>query len=86
MDPEDIRQMIREELTAEKPVSSKKKREPSQWNKFLKECAPTHKDMPFGDRVRVCSVEYQDQKNSSSNKKINSVKQETVDNVSDDTE
>jgi hypothetical protein len=62
MNPEDIRQMIREEITTEKPASSKKKREPTQWNKFLKECAPSHKDMPFGDRVKACSVEYHESK------------------------
>jgi hypothetical protein len=63
MNPEDIRQMIREEITSEKPASSKKKREPTEWNKFLKECAPSHKDMPFGDRVKVCSIEYHENKN-----------------------
>lgn len=76
MDVEDIRQMIREEIVSEKPVSGKKKREPSQWNKFLKECAPTHKDMPFGDRVKACSVEYHEQKSGS--KKVD-IKQEPDD-------
>ncbi len=69
MDEEQVRQMIREEISVAKPVGSKKKREPTQWNKFLKECAPTQpKDMAFGDKIRACSVVYQEQKKNSGNK------------------
>ncbi|MGA3169140.1 MAG: hypothetical protein ABSF14_23840 [Terriglobia bacterium] len=93
MNPEDIRQIVREELTTEKPASGKKKREPSQWNKFLKECAPSHKDLPFGDRVKACSIEYHEQKggsgiNNKNKEKLeaDSVKQELTSVESSDTE
>ena len=82
MNTEDLRQIIREEMTTGNPVSSKKKREPTEWNKFLKECAPTHKDMPFGDRVRACSVEYHEKKGGSEKiekaERTNNVKQEPI--------
>lgn len=69
MDEKQVRQMIREEVSIAKPVGNKKKREPTQWNKFLKECAPTQpKDMAFGDKIRACSVVYQEQKKNLDNR------------------
>jgi hypothetical protein len=44
----------------------KKKRNPSQWNLFLKDCAPKQpKDKSFGDKIKSCALEYQEHKKKS---------------------
>ena len=58
-----VREIIREELTNFSP--QKKKRAPNKWQIFLKNCAhdEQNKELPYTERVKVCSVKYKESKN-----------------------
>lgn len=40
----------------------KKKRKPSKWQLFLKECMPNQKNGSFPEKVGACSIVYKDLK------------------------
>lgn len=67
MDEKELREIVRKEITDMQSVQpEKKKRPPSQWNLFLKDCAPKQpKDMAFGDKIKSCALEYQEHKKKS---------------------
>lgn len=69
---DNIRKIAREEIdlfndniikyTEDKKVT-KKKREPSKWNIFLKEgCSIPTNEMPMAERAKACSIEYKELK------------------------
>jgi hypothetical protein len=63
MDENQIRAIVREELSNFSPP--KKKRAPSKWQTFLKDCAKRQpEELVYTDRVKLCSIEYKDLKNN----------------------
>lgn len=61
MEEQRIREIIREELTNFGPP--KKKRAPSKWQLFLKECVKKQdEDIKYTEKVQLCSVEYKEMK------------------------
>lgn len=66
IDENRVREIIREELTNFSP--QKKKRAPNKWQIFLKNCAnEQNKELPYTERVKVCSVKYKESKNQNQN-------------------
>lgn len=66
IDENRIREIIREELTTFSP--QKKKRAPNKWQVFLKNCAPEQdKELPYTEKVKLCSVKYKEKKNEEKN-------------------
>jgi len=60
MDEERIREIAREEIANIVPTKKKGNRKPNKWQLFLKECTPKHSNVPIGERVKACSVEYRE--------------------------
>ncbi len=61
-----IREIVREELVNFTP--QKKKRAPNKWQIFLKDCAREQdKELPYTEKVKVCSLKYKENKNQNSN-------------------
>ena len=66
IDENRVRDITREELANFTP--QKKKRAPNKWQIFLKECAREQdKELPYTDKVKVCSIKYKENKNKNSN-------------------
>jgi len=64
---ENVRKIVRDELTksnnGNNGSSTKKKRGPSKWQLYLKDCLKEQpKELALGDRVKGCSVEYKNVK------------------------
>jgi hypothetical protein len=58
-----IREIVREELSNFNP--QKKKRAPSKWQLFLKDCTKRQSDeLIYTDKVKLCSIEYKEVKNN----------------------
>lgn len=58
-----IKEVVKEQFDAsleklKETMPAKKIRAKSKWQRFLKECIPTKKTLPFKDRIKACSVEY----------------------------
>ncbi len=63
MDETQVRAIIREELANFSP--QKKKRAPSKWQQFLKDCTKKQPgELVYTDKVKLCSIEYKDAKNN----------------------
>ena len=61
-----IREIVRDELASFTP--QKKKRAPNKWQIFLKDCAKEQdKELPYTDKVKLCSVKYKENKNKNPN-------------------
>ena len=66
IDENRVRDIVRDELA--NFVPQKKKRAPNKWQIFLKECAREQdKELPYTDKVKVCSIKYKESKNKNSN-------------------
>lgn len=65
MDELRVREIVKEELANFTPP--KKKRAPSKWQIFLKDCTKDQsKDLSYTEKVKKCSVIYKEKKNGES--------------------
>jgi hypothetical protein len=66
LDENRVREIVKDELANFTPP--KKKRAPNKWQVFLKNCAQEQdKELPYTDKVKICSVKYKENKNGAKN-------------------
>lgn len=67
MSEDRVREIIKEELTNFTPP--KKKRAPSKWQIFLKDCVKEQaEELQYTDKVKACSAKYKENKNKDSSR------------------
>lgn len=67
IDENRVREIVKDELANFTP--QKKKRAPNKWQIFLKSCTreEQNKELPYTERVKVCSIKYKESKNLNAN-------------------
>ncbi len=76
IDENRVREIVKDELANFAP--QKKKRAPNKWQIFLKTCAQTQdKELPYTEKVKKCSVIYNENKKNGIVNPDNSVNDST---------